>query len=584
MTYQTLPQIIHRLSSEYNYPKHFHSRWQGSWRSWSTAEFVDDVQAATLGLAKLGVTAGDCVGLIGPPSTEWVVADYAINCNGATTVPMFDKIASETFEFQVLDADVTTMIVVGDAALNFVMANRAQIKQVIALNCDQALPEGAVDGAKLLELGRKEPRERFDELSQIAQPEDLATIVYTSGSTGRPKGVELSHRALCSQFSDLLKRFPSIDSQNERMLVALPLAHVFSRHISYSGIAGGSQVFWVDDVTELANAAREVRPTTTTAVPRLLEKIYLRMREGALKLRGPRRWLALWAMKLARKPEHNILDKLLLPINDRLVYGKLRAAVGGCLHTVGSGAAPLDPKLNAFFWNIGIPIYHGYGSSECSSGVTVNHPGRVRHGTVGPRYPSFEVKIAANGEVLARGPCLMRGYHNAPELTAEVIDEDGWYHTGDLGEFDADGFLVITGRIKEIMKTSGGKMITPVPLEQALSHTNLVDMAMVVAEGRKCVGALLVPDPDRLSDFKRKHGLESMRDEEIFTHGAFEQETERLLAHVNKKFSEWQRIRKVRWIAQPLSIEGGELTPTLKIRRGVVEKKYAELIDSMFET
>ncbi len=583
MSYDTLTEMIRFVRRNYNYPKHFNSRCRGSWRSWSTEEFFREVEELTAGLYQIGVRKDDKVALVGPPSAEWAMADFAIVCAGATTVPMFDKMAAESFRFQIKDAEVTRMFVVGDDALKFAHAHCDLLKTIIALRCSERLPASVMTGDQLRERGHTAPDGLFQQLSHQAGPRDLATIVYTSGSTGMPKGVELSHRALATQIGDLLKLFPMCDQGKDRMLVSLPMAHVFSRHVAYSGVAGGAMLYWTDDITQLAEAAREIRPTMTTAVPRLLEKIYLKMRDEVTKRGGLAAKLGLFAINEARKPHLTGWRKTILkPILDRVIYSKLRGALGGCLHPVGSGAAPLDPKLEAFFCNIGVPIYHGYGSSEGSSGMTVNCPDAMRPGTVGIHFPSYEVKIAADGEVLARGPCLMNGYHKRPDLTAKVIDSEGWYHTGDLGTIDAQGFLVITGRIKEIMKTSGGKIVSPVPVEQALSHAALVDMALVVAEGRKCVGALLVPDRLELERFKQRHDMVSLKDNEVFNTPLFKAETQRILDQVNAPLSEWQRVRKVCWIMDPLTIESGDLTPTMKIRRTVVEKKYSDQIDAMF--
>ncbi len=586
--YQTLPQLGRSVERAYQNSQALNLQRGKKWQHFSTQMYMDGVRRIALGLHTLGVAHGDTIGIVGPASPYWLMMDLGIMSAGGISVPMFARLSPEHFEYEVKDAGMRFLFVVGSARYRQLEKYRDEFKYVITFNVahKESQPANVIDLDDLMsrgeELGEVKP-ELFGQLQQLAQPSDLATIIYTSGSTGVPKGVELTHANIVSQVKDSAKRF-TVEVGKDVAVSALPLAHVFERMVIYFYVSTGISVYFVDDVKRIAEVYRNVRPTIGTVVPRLLEKVISRIQGNVASATGIGGIIGRFAYRMAMGGAITGWRKaLLLPLADRLVYRKMRKALGGRFRQVISGGAPLSTDLCQFFWNIGVPVYQGYGLTESSPVICTNYTGHNRIGTVGPVYPSVEVKIGSNGEVLARGPNIMRGYHNQPGMTDETIDADGWLHTGDCGELSSDGYLSITGRIKEIQKTSGGKMVSPVPIEQGLCTLPLIDMAMVIAEGRNYVTALLVPDVDELERVKKVKGLEQRENLEVLNSPDIKASVESMLSSLNKGLNSWEKVRRFRWVSEPLSVERGELTPTLKIRRKTVEENFRELIETMYE-
>ncbi len=581
--FKTLPALIKYVLNTYRNSTALNYKHLGQWDHISTEEFVEIVRRLSLGLKAIGVNAGDKCGIIVPSSPQWIMIDLAITVNGAVSVPMFPNISYDNFNFEISDSSIKVLFIKNQNILEkSIQGKLKDFKKIIALDVESQ-GDNVMNFQELLSRGDEvssESPELYSMLNQEVKEDDLATIIYTSGSTGVPKGVSITHKNLISQIKSATKRFP-IDSSKDCVLSCLPLAHVFERMVIYYYLSTGTSIYFADDIKKVGDLLREIHPTVITLVPRLLEKVYLKMSKNVKELKGLKRKLANLAF---RKAETNMPGKksIGLRILDRLIYKKLRAALGGNLRLVICGSAKLSPDVERFFLNIGLPLFQGYGLTECSPVVSANYPGHNKLGTVGPPFPGVTVKIDKGGEVLVKSPGVFKGYYNNDKETKAVIDKDGWFHTGDLGFFDKDGYLTINGRLKELFKTSNGKYISPIPIEQMAKKNRLVDMATIIAEGKKFVSLLLFPDFENLESVREEYGLTNISDEDLLNSSAVNDELERLIKSINEKLNQWEQIRDYRLIKKPISIESGELTPTMKIRRHIIEKKFIKLIDEIY--
>lgn len=552
----------------------------GGWRRYSSRETRRTVRDLALGLHDIGVRAGDRVGLISPPGPEWIIVDTAIQSIGGITVPIFKKISPESFEHEVVDSGMRYLFVGYPDEIPMAIEHGRGAAELITFGCctDNELFD------RLMATGHRiatEHPERFDELVRAVAPDDLCTIIYTSGSTGLPKGVELTHANLMSQIEAAGARF-ELDPAVDVAMSLLPLARIFERMVVYFYLTRGMRVYFADDPRNLTLYVGEVRPTAMTVVPRLLEKVYMKMKEKTAAKSGVAGTLARRAFERAEKRDENARATPADRLYDRLVYRKFRAALGGRAHTLISGSAKLAPEIARFFINVGLPIYEGYGMTESSPVVAVNYRGNRKVGTVGPLFPDVEVRIASDGEVLVRGPNVMRGYHNRPDATTETI-RDGWLYTGDLGSMDEDGYLTITGRKKELFKKSTGEYVPPVPIERAIAEHPLVDTAVVFADNRVYVTALVFPDIDALGRLKEERGLAAMSDTEYLQSRQLREELEGHIAEVNRHRHHCEEVVRFAVMDRPAAIETGELTPTMKVRRSAIERMYGEKIEQMYE-
>jgi long-chain acyl-CoA synthetase len=373
----------------------------------------------------------------------------------------------------------------------------------------------------------------------------------------------------------------SFDSASDTYLSILPLAHIFARDMNVILLAWGVSVYYLNDVKSVGQVCRTLHPTILVVVPRILERVYSKMLTVVHEAGFMKRTIGQWAFDLARS-EQGLFKQLMHPVADKVVYSALREALGGKIRVVITGGAALNPDLNRFFIEIGVPIYEGWGLTEACP-LTVNTPSHLKVGTVGRPFDRVELSISDEGEVLVRGPLVMRGYFKSPESTAKAIDRDGWLHTGDKGTIDADGYLTLIGRMKELFKTSTGEYIAPVPLEQALSNAPLIDMAMVVAENRKFASCLLYPDFEVLQSLKSAHRMNHLSDEEFLNSEFVKTEMDKLFDTVNAHLNHWEQLHGYRFIPHHPTIDSGELTPSMKIRRDFVTKKYKYLIDEIYE-
>lgn len=589
--FRTLPGLLKYVEANHQNACALGFKKAGAWIGLSTAEVGDTVRKLSLGLVDLGLKPGDKVGVVADPSPDWILMDLAILGAGAVSVPMFSNISHDNLTYEIEDSGMRFLFVGSDQQYQAMKPFFGKLEKIITMEPLSATPDGLKDGQcvsyrTLVDLGAKRQARNpgeYPRLSEAINEQDTATLIYTSGSTGVPKGVELTHRNLVFQVLGAHKRFP-LDPATDKILSCLPLAHVFERMVTYYYFFTGTSIYFAEEIKKVAENLRELHPTVVTMVPRLLEKVHAKMQanvemaQGFKKLLGAKAWARAHA-KVPGTPD-TFLDKLY----DALVYKKMRAALGGNLRITISGSAPLDPTLAAFLLNIGIPIYEGYGLTEASPVISCNFPGHRKLGTVGMAFPGIEVKIGDDGEILTRGPHVMKGYHNKPAETAEVIDKMGWLRTGDLGHFDAENFIKITGRKKELFKTANGKYVAPVPIEQAIAGNKLVDMVMVVAEGKPFTTCLIFPDFENLKSVKADLGQSETGNDVFLESPEAKAYIQKTVDEVNAKLNHWEQIQKFAVIKTPITVDSGQLTPTMKIRRHIVMEKYRAEIDSMYRS
>ena len=581
--YTTIPQMIQYVVFTYSNYAALNYKSQGYWKTISTEKFSETICRLALGLRTLGVKEGEGVGLISAPSPQWLMMDVAIMVNKAISVPMFANISSAHFQFQSKDSNVKYLFIADEALLDdAIKAQLPAFTKVISYHPKSSV-KNAISYKELLALGEqlsaKQPNLYF-QMRQAAAPEDIATIIYTSGSTGTPKGVEITHANLISQIRGTTQLFP-LNAAKDKALTTLPLAHVFERMVIYYYISTGTPIFFVDEIKKVGELLREVQPTVMTLVPRLLEKMHAKMHAKVDQLSGIKKILVSRAFKRAIMTppgSRNYLDK----VYDKLVYAKLREALGSNLELVISGGSALSESMENFFTNIGLNLYQGYGLTETSPVLAANYPGNVRYRSVGKIWPGVEIKISDEQEILAKGPNMMKGYHNNRQATKETIDASGWLHTGDLGRVDEDGYLFITGRKKELFKTSNGKYVSPVPIEQMFCASELIDMAVIIGENKNFVSCLLFPDFENLDTIRKNRGYADMNNDDFLNYSEVRKEIAAVVKNVNSQVDKWEKIRKYKLIKQPISIETGELTPTMKIRREVVIDKFSDIINDFY--
>lgn len=547
----TLPGLLAHAAAAWPQRVIAAERQGDAWRTWTAAELQAHSQGIRGHLLTSGLKPGDCIGLIGPPSPFWLAADLAIQGAGAITVPLFADASTEHLAHIAADAQIGLVVADGE-------------------DCHEAIHAATSGSVRILDRGALQAAGRGSDQACQSR-DDLATLIYTSGSTGHPKGVELSHANLLYQVRSAVSSF-ALDGSRDRALSCLPLAHVFERMVAYSHLAAGVPIHFLADIRQLGSELATVKPTCLTVVPRILERFRARIIQRT-ELDGTLRGgIARWA--LARAIHHH--RGWLHDLADRVVYRPVRQALGGCLRCLIVGGAALDRELEAFFRGLGIPLYQGYGMTEASPVITVNRPGDERPFTVGRPFPGTSVKLDSRGQILVRGPGVMRGYHRIP---GSGPDSEGWLATGDLGTLDADGFLRISGRASNVVKMANGKFIDPEAIESRLAGHPLLDRAIVVAEGRPWPVALLFLDPEALGRWADRHHLAP---EPALSDPALHAELEAWVQEANRHLDRWERMRGFRALLAPLTVASGLVTPTQKPRRGPLAARYAQAIASLY--
>ena len=563
------------------------TKYDGKWVKTSTQEYIDKANAMSRALLKLGVNKNDKIAIISSTNrTEWNIMDIGILQVGAQNIPIYPTICAEDYEYVLNHSESIYCFVSDEEVLekvNKVLKN-TKLKGVYSFDHIK----GCKHYSELLELGKDTSTQNEVEARKDAvKPSDLATIIYTSGTTGKPKGVMLSHWNITSNVLDSVPRVPLKGSET-RILSFLPICHVFERVLIYVYQHAGTSIYFAEGIDKIGDNAKEIKPNMMSVVPRLLEKVYDKIMAKAEELTGIKKSLFYWAVSLGEiwEPygQNGAWYEFKLKIASKLIFSKWRAALGGELHTMVSGSAALQPRLTRIFSAAGMQIMEGYGLTETSPVVTVGkyNDNMFRVGTVGTPIDNVEVKIAEDGEILIKGPNVMLGYFKDPEKTASVMTGD-YFHTGDKGEIDADGFLKITGRKKEMFKTSGGKYIIPTLLENDLKQSRFIEQIMVIGEGEKMPAALIQPNFEFVAEWieRKKHSIGSSYDaiaNSDIVHARIQREVDKC----NEKFGKWEQIKKFEITPEIWSIDSGHLTPTMKMKREVIKKMYSNLIEKIY--
>ncbi|OGF04964.1 MAG: hypothetical protein A2W00_08235 [Candidatus Eisenbacteria bacterium RBG_16_71_46] len=588
----TLIDIFLETVSALRKPAQFMRRAEGRWEQIPAERALADVESFGLGLTALGVRPGDRVAVLSENRYEWPVADLGILGIGAVTVPIYPTLTAEQVGFILRDCEAKVVLVSSALQLEKIRAVAGRLAGLSAVLCMDPVPaDGATERefASVIAQGtvaRRADADAYRMRAKAVRPHDLATIIYTSGTTGEPKGAMLSHHNIVSNVDAALQVIGL--RADDTCLSFLPLCHIFERMAGlYAMLRAGATIAYAEGIDQVAANALEVRPTVLIGVPRFYEKVYARVMENGLAQPPLRRNLFFWGLHRLQKRasarlEGREADSLAARLADRLVGAKVRERVGGRLRFCVSGGAPLAPKVMEFFAAIGIPIYEGYGLTETSPVITLNPPGREKPGSVGPPIPGVEVRIGEEGEILTRGPHVMQGYYHNDEATRRAL-RDGWFHTGDVGHLDADGFLVITDRLKDLLVTAGGKKVAPQPLEARLKTSKWISEAVMLGDRRPYVVCLLVPNFSVLEKEARARGwggaglAERLEHPEVLA--LYQREIERL----NRDLAPFEQIKRFALLDRELTQEAGELTPTLKVKRRVIEQRFAHLIEALYE-
>lgn len=551
-----------------------------SWRAYSTQELLDVSERLALGLMGLGVTAGHKVALCSGNRSEWALVDQAILRIGAVTVPIYPTSGKEDYAY-----------ILKHAGVNVCFTSNAEIRAKAA---QEGGPQhlftfdriaGARHWTEVLELGSPNEVSTLRKYEQQVKSDDLATIIYTSGTTGKPKGVMLTHNNIISNLEASISRFP-VDSQ-AKAISFLPLSHIYERMLMYMYMRTGVSIYFQESLEDLGERIREVQPDVFTAVPRLLEKIYDKIIAKGEVLTGIKRWLFFWALDLGFRYDvhgRSWWYKVQLSIARKLIFSKWIEALGGRVRVIASGSAALQERLARVFNAAGVPVMEGYGLTESSPVISVNdlRNDGLRFGTVGRPIPGVQVRIAEDGEILAKGPNIMVGYYMEPDMTREAIDADGWLHTGDIGEINKEGFLRITDRKKEIFKTSGGKYVAPQVLENRMKASRFIEQAMVIGENRKFPAALIVPDFAFLKDYCALKNIPFESRDQVIKDQRVLDRVFQEVQEANAEIGHWEQVKKIALLPAELTIDAGDLTPSLKLKRKVIMAKYAALVEGIY--
>ncbi len=594
MSNGTLTELFFTSVERYadNRPTALRAKIAGEWRSITHRDLARRVVAVAVGLKELGIRPGDRISILSETRPEWAIADYACLCAQAADVPIYPTLTAKQTEYILKDSgaigvfcstaeQVAKVLEIRGAlpALRYLIVFDAAAKRDGVMTLDELEAKGQAT------LG-KYPRLKEEAIA--ISPDALATLIYTSGTTGDPKGVILSHKNIWSNVQGGLQAMPL--GPTDECLAMLPLSHVYERMVDYTLLAAGVIINYAESFDKVAANLQEVRPTIVLSVPRLYEKVYARVLENALSGSGLKRRIFFWARKtgddwatrrLAGQPIPTGLA-IKRKIADRLVFAKLRARTGGRIRYFISGSAPLSAEIAKFFYSAGLPVLEGYGLTETSPVLTLNPYDRPRIGTVGIAFPEVKLKFAEDGEILAQGPNVMAGYYNKPEATAEAIDKDGWFHTGDIGEMDADGYLKITDRKKDLIKTAGGKFIAPQPIENQVKLSKFVANAVLLGDKRKFSILLVVPNFEALEPWGHAQGLGGLSRRELIGHPLVQQKLDNEVQGMLSDVARFERPKRIMLLEQDFTIESGELTPTLKVKRRVVEKNYQRAIDAAY--
>ncbi|HVG42901.1 MAG TPA: long-chain fatty acid--CoA ligase [Chitinophagaceae bacterium] len=564
----------------------------GVWRKYTAIEIADIVEKLSAGLLALGVTCGDMtvenrdkIAIISKNRPEWVFLDLAVQKIGAVLVPVYPTVHVIDLEFVLNDATVKFVFVNDEDLYHKVKSVQKNVPSVIDVFSFEHI-SGCRHWKEVLQLGKQEHFQQIESISSKIDTEDLFTIIYTSGTTGTPKGVMLSHHNVLSNVMSTYPHFPL--KTGVHTISFLPLNHIFERTVTYVYLFAGACIHYAESLEALGDNLREVKPHMFSTVPRLLEKVFERIMEKGAALTGVKRKLFYWAVALAE--QYDMQDKkslgyrMQLSLANKLVFKKWREGLGGNVEVVVTGAAACPVKLLRIFTAAGIPVLEGFGQTESSPVISFNRLNEDERmfGTVGTVIEGVQVKMAEDGEILCKGPNVMMGYYKRPDLTAETLKE-GWLYTGDIGMMVQDKFLKITDRKKEIFKTSGGKFVAPQPIENKMVESPLIEQIMVIGANEKFTGALIVPSMHHLKEWCKQHGITDSTNDALIRNPKVLQQYKDVVEEMNKNFNPVEQVKRFELLPFPWTIEGGELTPTLKLKRKVIMEKYRDAIERIYK-
>ena len=598
MEYKTISQMFLNTTSEYSSKSLYYYKKNNDWIGIKGSDVRATVRNIASGLRSIDIGLGDNVAILSTNSPRWAMSDFGVICNGSATVTVYPTLLPAQIEYILNNSDSKAVFVENQDQLdkiNDIRENLTTLKHIVVM--DDSLSgeaEGVSNFIDFLDMGQKYEEKNSFSLSEISsqiKEDDLLTIIYTSGTTGNPKGVMLTHKNLISNVIATINMADLKSSDNHSFLSFLPLSHVLERMTGhFTGFALGCTVYYAESIETVADNLGETNPSIVVSVPRLFEKMYNKINDGLKTAPSIRRKIFKWAYSVGEQTAH-IRDKSTLTglmkikfnLANKLVYSKVRGRLGGNIRFFVSGGAPLSKEVAEFFSYLNITILEGYGLTETSPVLTSNTETDLRFGTVGKPIFNVEIKIADDGEILAKGPNIMKGYYKNDEATAKSIDSDGWFCTGDIGEFDDDGFLKITDRKKSLIVTSGGKNIAPAPLENALITSVYIEQVVAVGDKRNYISALITPNFEALEGYLKSKGHEGLSPSDMATHqetiDLFTSEVESRMG----SFPNYEKIKKFTVCDRLFELERGEITPSLKIKRKIVTENFKEAIDAMYD-
>ncbi|UCH63147.1 MAG: long-chain fatty acid--CoA ligase [Fidelibacterota bacterium] len=602
MAFQTITEMFLQTTSQHaDKPLYYHKR-RDHWEGLRGKDIRTTVEDLAYGLVSLGIAKGKHAAIVSNNSPRWAMADYGILCTGGATASIYPTLAASQVAYILKHSESRVVFAEDEEQAGKILEvwdDCPDLKTLIVINDTQVTGKttkgsdrAIISFIDFLELGHEYGKEQgldFEAMCRDCKPEDVLTLIYTSGTTGEPKGVMLTHHNMISNIEGALEHI-QID-ETDSLLSSLPLSHSFERMAGhFLAFSRGAAVYYAESIEKVGENMQEAKPTVLLHVPRFYEKVHSRVLESISQSSGLRQKIFWWALAQGKavlkltmtggKPGWWLRKKHGLA--GKLVFSKLKERVGGRIRFFVSGAAPLSAEIGEFFASLGMIVLEGYGLTETSPALAVNKLEKFKFGSVGPAIPNVELKIAENGEILAKGPNIMKGYYKDPEASAEVIDNDGWFHTGDIGEFDGDGYLTITDRLKSILVTSGGKNVAPAPLENAMILSPYIEQVMIIGDERNFISALLVPNFENLNTFAEEKSIKS-RDRKTLVQDPqvielFEREVETAM----EPFARFERVKKFLLLTREFTIDEGELTPTLKVKRKEVFDHFGEEIESIY--
>lgn len=589
----TLVDLFIDAAAKYPEVNFLNFKRDGEWQSIDSAEMIDRIESCALGLYSLGLRKDDRAAILAPNSAEWTIADAGCQFAGVIDVPIYTTLAPASVEYILRDSGARVLFLQNADSydtLEEAIANAGTVEKIVLFD-GVAGGDLTITFAALLASGNEIRNETglLENLRKEVSPEDIATLIYTSGTTGEPKGVMLSHDCIISNVIDAGEKYDF--SVQDIPLSVLPLSHIFERSAMYLYLYNGMAVHYAESVDKVPDNLSEVRPTIFVGVPRIFEKVYAKAKLKSAEAGGLKEKIFDWAIEIAKQYALKVETNEKLPfalklkhgLADKLVYAKLREFFGGRLRACITGGAALTDDIYLIFNGAGISIMQGYGLTETSPVISSNNPQFSRLGSVGRPIRNVQVRIADDGEIEAAGPGVMLGYYHKPEATRDTFTEDGWFRTGDIGRIDDDGFLFVTDRKKELFKTSGGKYIAPSPIEQMIHSSRFVSQAVLVGNERRFAAALIVPNFEMLESYVRHKGYKKMTPAEMCSDTRINDLIERQIASATKGLARFETVKKFALLEREFSADGGELTPTLKVKRRVIGEKYKDVIDRFYD-